>query len=264
MPRSGVLAAALVLAGGAATALGLSAAGSPGGDMAATLRLGSRAARGPPSASVILIHGLGDSAEGLRGLVPYLANAVPHATFILPTAPIRPITMNGGYEMTGWYDIEGLSERANENADGLEDSIAAINGLIDEEMARGVPPSRIVVSGFSQGGAMSLWTGLTRAASADPLAAVVCMSGYIPAASQFRLTETGRRTPTRMFHGDVDPVVLMDFAVSSEALLREQGHPDLAMKTYAGLPHSINEDELGDVASFLASVLPPAGDAAEL
>eukprot|EP00968_Pinguiococcus_pyrenoidosus_P026477 scaffold7092_cov262-Pinguiococcus_pyrenoidosus.AAC.37 len=106
---------------------GVSAFAAPSGPQSAApvLRLGRSDV--PATASVLLLHGLGDSAEGIRGIVPLMAKAVPHARFVLPTAPIRPITMNGGFPMTGWYDIVGLNERENE-AGALDLSCPIVGG----------------------------------------------------------------------------------------------------------------------------------------
>lgn len=216
----------------------------------------SRVPEEDTTATVFLIHGLGDSAQGLADIADVWSRSLPYAKFVLPTAPVRPVTLNGGFEMTAWYDIEGLSERENENADGLHDSLARVSGMIAEELTAGRTPERIVMTGFSQGGAMSLWTGLTRD---TPLAGVVCMSGYIPAASTFQLTESARSTPVLMCHGDADPVVLPAFGRASERLLREQGIQSLEYIEYPGLPHSVSMEELKDVTEFLKRHLPPTG-----
>eukprot|EP00968_Pinguiococcus_pyrenoidosus_P026478 scaffold7092_cov262-Pinguiococcus_pyrenoidosus.AAC.38 len=134
--------------------------------------------------------------------------------------------------------------------------MAMVRGIIEEEIASGMPANRIVVTGFSQGGALSLWTALTRE-SEESLAGVVCMSGYLPKASSFALSPAGAQTKTLMCHGEDDPLVLLQFGKASEALLQEQGIQDLTFKSYPGLVHSINEEELDDVGAFLAEVLPP-------
>ena len=121
-------------------------------------------AAGGATATVILMHGLGDTADGWESsATDFLGPALPHARFILPTAPTRPITVNGGMHMPGWYDIEALgadAARSRERAEGIVASRKRITSLIKAERDDGIPAHRIVLAGFSQGGAMSLFTGL--------------------------------------------------------------------------------------------------------
>ena len=114
------------------------------------------------TATIILMHGLGDTADGWESTAAELLGpALPYARFILPTAPTRPITVNGGMSMPGWYDIESLGAgRSMERAEGIGASRKRIMGLIRTQRDDGIPASRIILAGFSQGGAMSLFTGL--------------------------------------------------------------------------------------------------------
>ncbi|CAE7180444.1 Lypla1, partial [Symbiodinium pilosum] len=134
------------------------------------------------SSAVILLHGLGDTAHGWAGGASVLLNMLPNTRFVLPTAPVQPVTLNGGLPMPSWYDIAGLEDRADENCEGLEESCATVEALIQEQKSHGIPLEKIVVAGFSQGGALSLYTGLSRTYR---LGGLVCMSGYLPFARTF-------------------------------------------------------------------------------
>ena len=115
---------------------------------------------GKHSASFVLIHGLGDSAYGWLDVAEHLSTLHPHVKFILPTASEKPVTLNGGMEMPSWYDIKGLETRASETCDGIDESKQYITSLIENENKNGIPYKRIILGGFSQGGALSLFTSL--------------------------------------------------------------------------------------------------------
>lgn len=126
-----------------------------------------------------------------------LAAKLPYTKFILPTAEVQPVTLNGGMRMNSWYDIVGLDERANEACHGIEASQKRLLDLLQaEHEATGLPYSRMVLAGFSQGGALSLYTGLQLA---QPLAGIVVLSGYLPAAAKVSITAGLERTP--VWHG---------------------------------------------------------------
>lgn len=145
---------------------------------------------GRHSATVVVMHGLGDTAEGWSGSCEAWARseAFQHVKFIVPTAESVPVSMNGGFRMPAWYDIKGLTDRDNEECPGIEESIGRIRQLIDAENAIGLPNSRIVLAGFSQGGAMALSTGLQLKKGSESLAGLLVMSGYLPAVKKFALT----------------------------------------------------------------------------
>jgi phospholipase/carboxylesterase len=130
----------------------------------------------------------------------------PAVRFVFPHAPVRPITLNAGMRMRGWYDIVSLERPSFEDERGVRDSVRLIDGLIAREEARGIPASRIVLAGFSQGGAIALATGLRRS---NPLAGLVVLSSYLPlaAASATETAPEARTTPIFMAHGSFDPVI---------------------------------------------------------
>lgn len=208
------------------------------------------------SALVVICHGLGDSAEGFADVAEQLASVMPYCKFVLPTAPTQPVTMNMGMSMPSWYDIVGLDERSNENCDGIlksRDTVRAI--LAKEHESNGLAYSRMVLMGFSQGGALSLFTGLGLEAS-QKLAGIVCLSGYLAGSKIFALTDDLKDTPIFHGHGSADPMVMYPMAVKTKATLTEKGVSNYELKSYAGLQHSVNPEELRDVVQFLKGVLP--------
>lgn len=171
--------------------------------------------------AVIWLHGLGADGSDFAGVVPMLAFAQKHQTrFILPHAPVRPITINMGYSMPGWYDIYSLGDFKREDLDGMAESAAMIEALIAEQINAGIPPQRIILGGFSQGGAMSLFTGLRYQ---QALAGIFCLSAYLPAKDQVTtlVDEVNHKTPILMCHGVEDSVVpILAGEQSHEALMR--------------------------------------------
>lgn len=176
---------------------------------------------------------------------------MPYTKFILPTAPTQPVTMNMGMSMPSWYDITGLDERSNENCAGIEKSQARLAAILQtEHETTGLPYSRMVLAGFSQGGALSLYTGMQLP---QPLAAVVVMSGYLPHASGFKVTQPS--TPVWHGHGTQDPVVNFELAEKSRTMVMAKGAEAYAIKKYP-IVHTVSQEEIGDVFHFLQSVLP--------
>eukprot|EP00600_Ochromonadales_sp_CCMP1393_P012896 CAMPEP_0175015542 /NCGR_PEP_ID=MMETSP0005-20121125/11245_1 /TAXON_ID=420556 /ORGANISM="Ochromonas sp., Strain CCMP1393" /LENGTH=316 /DNA_ID=CAMNT_0016272547 /DNA_START=329 /DNA_END=1279 /DNA_ORIENTATION=+ len=240
---------------------------------------------GSHSATVILLHGLGDSAEGLSELANVFSQEekLAHIKFILPTADVRPVTLNGGMRMNAWYDITGLDDRASENCDGIDASVARVRQLIEQEQSHvGIPLHRMMLMGFSQGGALSLFTVLQlpfpykqagSAATADGgegrggeeevsnsnsgtgtghLAGICVMSGYLPGASQFTLTPgLATRVPVLHCHGDADPVVKPEWARMTEEGLKKLGMVDYKLKFHKGVGHTISMPILADCQAFL-------------
>jgi len=204
------------------------------------------------SALVVICHGLGDSAEGFADVAEMLASKMPYTKFILPTAPTQPVTMNMGMPMPSWYDIVGLDERSNENCKGLPDSRARLEGILKtEHESTGLPYSRMVLAGFSQGGALSLFTGLQLEES---LAGLVILSGYLPAASQFKPKQLS--TPIYHGHGSMDPMVNYALAEKTKAAVTAHGVTDYTLESFP-IPHSVSPAELQKVSAFLSKVLPP-------
>lgn len=202
------------------------------------------------------IHGLGDTNMGWADVAGYLhmSDKLGHVKFVLPNAPTSPVTLNGGMSMPSWYDITSLDERAGQECAGIEDSCATVTALIEEELAAGIPLSRIVVGGFSQGGAMSLYAGLQYDGT---LAGVCVMSGYLPKSETFSVPESAKLTPVAHFHGVDDPTVKLEWAQKSVDLVREKGVAEYTLTEYEGMGHSTSPEEIADVRLWLEKVLPP-------
>lgn len=163
----------------------------------------------------------------------------------------------GRYVMPSWYDLIGLERRDAETCEGIDDSRAAVLDLLDEQYAEEgskLSPNVTVLAGFSQGGAVALWTGLQ--GDHNPLAGVVCMSGYLPQPQAFTPGPAALATPVLLLHGEADPVVRFEFALQTEAALKSHKF-DVRLESYPELEHSANLEEIEDVSTFLRTVLPP-------
>ncbi|WP_259175306.1 alpha/beta hydrolase [Xanthomonas campestris] len=160
-----------------------------------------------PQWAVIWLHGLGADGSDFAPMVPELVRPQwPALRFVFPHAPIRPITINNGVRMRGWYDIVGMDFAQRADKVGIAESVAQIEALIANEQARGIAPERILLAGFSQGGAVTLAVGLQRRV---PLAGLIAMSTYLPdpAAAASQLQPGALAQPLFMAHGSADPVV---------------------------------------------------------
>lgn len=206
-----------------------------------------------PSASIIWLHGLGADGFDFVPVVRELqALGAPAARYLFPHAPMRPVTINGGYVMRAWYDILGTQIDRSEDEAGIRQSQAQVERLIDREIARGTPRSRIVLAGFSQGGAITLQTGLRQR---EPLAGLVVLSAYLPlaASAASEASAAGRAMPLFMAHGRDDTVVPIDGAEASRDALTALGCR-VQWHEYA-IPHSVCEEEIRDLARFLDEAL---------
>lgn len=155
------------------------------------------------SSSLILMHGLGDSAEGFYDMGQSINNQYPHIKVIIPTAPSRPVTINGGAIMPAWYDIRDF---VNNSAEGIEANMAVITSILDDEHALGIPYSRMVLAGFSQGAALSLFLGLQLPIE-KKLGGLLVMSGYLPGTDRFTLTNGMETIRILHCHGTMDSMV---------------------------------------------------------
>lgn len=203
------------------------------------------------SALVIWMHGLGADGHDFEPVVQMLN--LPHIRFILPHAPYRPVTLNNGYEMRAWYDILGLQPDSPQDESGIAEMQDTINSLIEIEISKGIPSNRIVLAGFSQGGAMALYTA-TR--FTQPLAGVLALSTYLPLKNKLvsEHHSTNQQTPIWMAHGHSDTVIALSTAESSRQALEAAGYP-LEWHEY-DMPHSVCEQEIDDIRNFLLGVLP--------
>ncbi len=208
-----------------------------------------------PVASIIILHGLG--ADG-RDFVPVAEqldlSAVGAVRYVFPSAPVMPVTINGGYAMPAWYDILGADLVRREDEAGMRRSQAAIAALIEREVSRGIPAHRIVLAGFSQGCAMSLMTGLRHP---ERLAGILGLSGYLPLADKLAAERSAANADVPIFlaHGTQDTVVALDRASASRDLLASMGYA-VEWHAYA-MAHSVCLEELADMRQWLCRVLAP-------
>lgn len=212
-----------------------------------------------PQFSIIWMHGLGADGHDFEPLVPELIDAAtPALRFIFPHAPVRPVTINNGYQMRAWYDIVGIDRRAREDGAGIAASAAQVGALIRAENARGIATNRIVLAGFSQGGAMALQVA-TR--YPEKLAAVIALSCYLPLAREFATDRSAANlaTPIYMAHGTQDPVVPFALGDESRRILDGTGYR-IEWHAYP-MPHSLCEQEVADLRTFLARVFAQASPA---
>ena len=158
--------------------------------------------------------------------------------------------------MPSWYDITGLDERSNENCKGIDVSQNTIKDILKKEHETlGLSYNRMVLAGFSQGGALSLFTGMQLE---EKLAGIVVMSGYLPAAKQFKIADGNMDLPILHCHGESDPMVNINMARRSKEMVSQLGAEKYKLKTYPGLVHTVSMDEVADVKEFLDGVLPSA------
>ncbi|MEO8778997.1 MAG: carboxylesterase [Rhodanobacter sp.] len=206
-----------------------------------------------PTHSIIWLHGLGADGNDFAPIVPALVDrAWPALRFVFPHAPIRPVTINNGMPMRAWYDIVGFDLQSHQDEAGVRVSMREVEALIAREQERGVPSERVVLAGFSQGGAVALAAGLCHA---KKLAGIVALSTYLPIAEVL----TGERhaanaaTPIFWGHGSVDPVVVMQRGVTSRDLLQSLGYV-VDWHTYP-MAHSVCPQEITDLRHWLGTRL---------
>ena len=206
-----------------------------------------------PRWAVVWLHGLGADGHDFAPIVPEVVQrGWPAIRFVFPHAPVRPVTINNGMRMRAWYDIRdlGFEGTVGDRADaaGVEASVAQVEALIARENARGIPSSRILLAGFSQGGAIALSAALQRK---EPLAGIVALSTYLPLASQTEdgAAETATAQPVFMAHGTHDPVVPFAAGQRSAERLRAMGF-DVEWHAYP-MQHQVCGEQLGDLAQWL-------------
>jgi phospholipase/carboxylesterase len=206
-----------------------------------------------PEASVIVLHGLGASGDDFVPVCEQMdLRPVGDVRYVLPHAPMRPVTINNGFVMPAWYDILALGGPAGEDEAGLRASQAIVESLIGREVGRGVAASRIVVAGFSQGCATALLTGLRHR---DKLAGMVGMSGYLPLADKTAAERSAanQRTPIFLAHGRFDPMIALPRAIASRDVLIALGY-DVQWHEYP-MEHSVCLPEIEDLQRFLLQTL---------
>lgn len=207
-----------------------------------------------PTHAVIWLHGLGADGHDFEPVAGQFDIArLPPTRFVFPHAPMRPVTINAGYVMRAWYDIVSLDfEEGREDPAGVRESAVQVEALIAREHARGIPDGRIVLAGFSQGGAIALHTGLRHPGR---LAGILALSTYLPLADtlEAEAAPANLEVPVFMAHGTHDGVIPYAFAAQSGRFLQAQGYP-LEWHDYP-LEHGVSMEELRDIEAWLRKVL---------
>lgn len=219
-----------------------------------TLETIERQTAARPDAAIIWLHGLGADGNDFVPVVPELVRQGERAwRFVFPHAPIRPVTLNGGTPMRAWYDLLSLDRRSVEDAAGFRDTDAAVRRLIEREVERGIRRDRIVLAGFSQGGAVSLYTGLRYP---ERLAGIMALSAYLPLAERLAAERAAINVPTPIFmaHGLSDPVLPCALGAESRDRLKSMGY-SVEWHQYP-MPHSVCPAEIAEIRSYLLKVLP--------
>ena len=204
-----------------------------------------------PDAAVIWLHGLGADGNDFAPIVAQLHLPTELSIrFIFPHAPVRPITINQGYQMPGWYDITSLNIVDKEDEAGIKASSDAIRALCQKQQDLGIAPERIILAGFSQGGAIALHCGLSHP---EPLAGIMALSTYLPQCTQ--LNEANQNIDIFMAHGQTDDVVSINSGALSRQRLEKSGY-NVKWHEYA-MPHSVCVDEIQDIRNWLIQNLAP-------
>jgi phospholipase/carboxylesterase len=207
-----------------------------------------------PDAAVIWLHGLGADGHDFEPIVPEIVRSGERAwRFVFPNAPVRPVTINGGMRMRAWYDIRGLDRKAAEDVNGFRDTDVQVRQLIAREGERGIPPNRIVLAGFSQGGAVSLYTAPR---FPEKLAGVMALSCYLPGHAGFAAERAPANdaTPIFMAHGQGDATLPIVMGLQSRDFLKAQGYA-VEWHDYP-MAHAVCAAEIADIREFLFRVLP--------
>jgi phospholipase/carboxylesterase len=203
-----------------------------------------------PTSSVIWLHGLGADGSDFVPVVEMLN--LPNVRFILPHAPYRKVTVNNGYEMRAWYNLFGLTIGSREDETGIREAQDYLESLIAHEVSRGIPHNKIVLAGFSQGGAIALHTALRHN---QALAGILALSTYLPLKSFLpeEKSSANQHTPIFMAHGAYDEVISLETCRVSLALLLAQQY-QVDWHEYP-MAHSVCMEEIDDIRSFLSNTL---------
>ena len=209
----------------------------------------------PADSAVIWLHGLGASKEDFLPVAQILQNKIlPHTRFILPQAPVRPVTLNNGFPMPSWYDIIALTTPREIKQSELDESSQYVISLIEDEVAKGIARDRIILAGFSQGGAVVLNTAFI--ADEKIIGGVMALSTYSATFDEsLNISEAKKSIPTLHLHGSMDDVVNIELGRAAEAFLRARG----VQTTWHDYPmrHEVINEELQDIANWLIAQLHP-------
>ena len=203
-----------------------------------------------PVGSVIWLHGLGADGHDFEPIVPELRlPAELPLRFVFPHAPVRPVTINGGMHMRAWYDIISLDAEGRADADGVRESTALLDALIEREIGRGIPEEKIVIAGFSMGGAIVVNKTLT---THRKLAGLMALSTYLPVPAAAENSSSNRDLPVFMGHGTFDPMVQHPWGKATAERLTELGFT-VEWHDYA-MAHAVCAEEVQDIRDWLLRV----------
>jgi phospholipase/carboxylesterase len=206
-----------------------------------------------PDAAVVWMHGLGADGHDFEPLVPELGlPGRPGIRFVFPHAPLRPVTINQGHVMRAWYDIRALAGVRREDEAGVRQSARQIEALMERERQRGIAPRRLVLAGFSQGGAMALHVALRYP---ERLAGILALSCFLPLAGTVaeEASPANRDVPIFWAHGVHDPMIPLAMAEQGREQVAALGYP-IEWRQYP-MPHAVCTEEIADVARWLGRVL---------
>lgn len=206
---------------------------------------------GKHTSTLIFLHGLGDTGHGW---IDAMAQIRPnHMKVICPTAKLMPVSLNAGFEMRSWFDLKTLDISGPEDEQGIKEATTLVHSMIASEIQAGIPAKRIMLGGFSQGGALALYAGLTLA---EPLAGIIAFSCWLPLHKSFPgLKRTADSTAILQCHGDCDPVVPYKLGQLSASLLKAF-MKNSQFNTYSGMSHSSSNDEMDDLKTFIEKHIP--------
>jgi len=209
-------------------------------------------AKSSHSATVIFLHGLGDTGQQWSMSLENLG--LDHVKFLCPTAPPQPVTLSGGIQMPSWFDIRGLTLEAEEDEDGIQNAAKAIKSLVKAEIDAGIPPERIIIGGFSQGGATAIYTALTMDTN---IGGVTLLSTWLPLHKHFpAAAKSNLITPIFQCHGKADNVVSFRWGSATAEKLGEINSKH-SFKVYDNMGHHSSDAEMRDLKTFLNQAIPP-------
>ncbi|OQS03124.1 hypothetical protein THRCLA_04564 [Thraustotheca clavata] len=208
------------------------------------------------TATLILLHGRGDQAHwfahGWGGMNENIAGKIPYLKIIMPNAPNQPVALNNNLPMPAWFNTVSLTDRNLDSCQGINISIKIITQLIDNELAAGIPRNRIILGGFSQGGATSLYAGYNMQ---EPLGGIVALSAYLPDLRNYIVQDAVKSMPLIMFHGEKDHIVKISWGQDTFKHLQDQG-VNGQLIVYPELRHDVIPEEVDAVIAWLQSRLP--------
>ena len=208
----------------------------------------------PPDSCVIWLHGLGASGDDFEPIVPELKlDPVLNTRFVFPHAPMIPVTINQGFVMRAWYDVSESKIDTEQDEKGIRKSEKILGQLIEEQIKAGITSQRIVIAGFSQGGAIALQTGLRYP---KPLAGVIALSTYLPLTKTLTAEKNKANRGMQIFlaHGSEDPVIPIDLAYTTRGRLEKGGYLTSWVE-YDGMAHGVSEKEIFDIGDWLEKIL---------